>query len=99
MVNLIVGAKRLKKTSFNTVKYVFKRGGRTSNISEDIPKDDNPLFFCSLCSKFMDYSDLVDGCKCCFCDKDLFIILWSEYKKEMTGSSKKSKKVCTGYLS
>ena len=99
MVNLQVVVKRWRKTSFNNLKGVLKLREKASNSSENIPRDDNPLFYCSLCSKFMEYSDLVDGCKCCFCDKDLFIILWREYKKEMARSSLKSTKVCRGYLS
>jgi len=99
MVNLKVAAKRWGKNSFNNLKVVLKHREKASDNSDQTKKEDNPLFYCSLCSKLMDYSDLIDGCKCCFCDNDLFIILWSEYNKKSEGHYIKSTKVCREYLS
>lgn len=98
MVNFNVKTKRWGKHSFNNLKSVLKQRKKTEHPEENIQKEDNPLFYCSLCSKFMEYSELIDGCKCCFCDNDLFIILWNEYQKEMTRNISKSTKVCRGYL-
>ena len=98
MIYLNMKIKRWGKHSFKNLKSVIKQRKKTDQ-SENIQKEDNPLFYCSLCSKFMEYNELIDGYKCCFCDNDLFIILWNEYKKEMNRNVSKMKKVCKGYLS
>ena len=43
--------------------------------------EENPWFFCALCTKFLEFKDLIDGCKCCFCQNEFFIIPWKEYQK------------------
>ena len=99
MVNYNMKAKKTEKHSFSKLKSVLKQRKKIDHSEENIQKEDNSLFYCSLCSKFMDYSELIDGSKCCFCYNDLFIILWNEYKKEMTRNISKKTKVCRGYLS
>ena len=99
MVNLKAATKRLKKISFNNLKGMLKHREKIYNNSNQTKRERNPLFYCSLCSKFVDYSDLIDGCKCCFCNNDLFIILWSEYNKKLKRHYTKSTKICKGYLS
>jgi len=98
MINLKAATKRLEKISFNNLKSVSKHREKIHNNSNQTKREDNQLFYCSLCSKLMDYSDLIDGCKCCFCDNDLFIILLSEYNKRLEGHYIKSTKTCRGYL-
>jgi len=98
MVNLKAATKRMEKISFNNLKGVSKHREKIHDNSDQTKREDNPLFYCSLCSKHMDYSDLIDGCKCCFCDNDLFIILWSKYNKKLEGHYIKSTKTCRGYL-
>ena len=45
-----------------------------------LPTIDNPWFYCSLCEKFLEYTELIDGCKCAYCDNDMFIVPWNEYE-------------------
>ena len=56
------------------VKVKQKKNSTSSN------KIDDPWFYCTLCFEFMKYSELIDGCLCRFCEKDLFIVPWSEFK-------------------
>ena len=99
MINFNMKTKRWGGNSFNNLKSVIKQRKKPDHPEENIQKEDNPIFYCSLCSKFMEYSELIDGCKCCFCDNDLFIILWNEYQKEMKRNVPKTTKACKGYLS
>ena len=81
MVNFKVANNTRKKTSFKNLKTALKPNGKTPENLEPPIEGDNPLFYCSLCSKPMKYSNLIDGCRCCLCESDLFIILWIDYKK------------------
>ena len=83
MTNFKVANNIRKKTSFKNLKTALKPNGKTPENLEPPIEGDNPLFYCSLCSKPMKYSDLIDGCRCCLCKSDLFIILWNEYKKRL----------------
>lgn len=79
MVNSKVANNMRKKTSFKNLKTALKPNGSLEPTIEE----DTPLFYCSLCSKPMKYSDLIDDCRCCLCESDLFIILWIDYKKRL----------------
>ena len=54
-------------------------------IPQTLP--DEPWFFCSLCSRFYTFNDLIDGCICPHCDKDLFVIPWYEFDEYLDKSS------------
>ena len=81
MTNFKITNKILKKIPLNNLKTILKLKNKTPESIQYIGIEDDPLFYCSLCSKTMNYSDLIDGCRCCLCDKDLFVILWNDYKK------------------
>lgn len=51
------------------------------------PQSDNPWFYCSLCSTFHTYHDLIDGCICPICNKDLFVIPWFEVNNHLEHTS------------
>jgi len=89
--NFKVINKNKKPTSFNKLKILLSLNGKNPKNQEPIVKEENPLFYCSLCSKHMNYTDLIDGCKCCSCDNDLFVILWNEYKNRMSKYTQKLK--------
>ena len=61
---------------------IFKKKNqrKIKNKKNSNKKIDDPWFYCTLCSKFLKYSELIDGIECCFCEKDLFIIPWKEFK-------------------
>jgi len=96
--NFKVVHKAENQTSFNRLKILLRLKEKITENSEPIIKEQNPLFYCSLCSKQMNYNDLIDGCQCYICNNDLFIILWAEYQKEMMRNISKKTKVCRGYL-
>lgn len=83
MINFKVANNMRKKTSFKNLKTVLKLNGRAPENLKPTIEEDNSLFYCSLCSKPMKYSDLIDGCRCCLCESDLFTSLWIEYKKKL----------------
>ena len=81
MTKFKVTNKILKKIPLNNLKTVLKLKNKTPENIQYTCIEDDPLFYCLLCSKIMNYSDLIDGCRCCLCDNDLFVILWNDYKK------------------
>ncbi len=68
----------LKNQHVHLLKRIHRKN-HAAVFPEQIIK--NPWFFCSLCSKFLEFKDLADGYKCCFCDNDLFLISWKDYQK------------------
>ena len=56
---------------------LFNKKVSTMNISDS----SNPWFFCTLCAKFLDYSEMIDGNKCCYCENEYFLVPWTDYKK------------------
>jgi len=68
-----------KKIPLKNVKLSSKKKETQPTILKAHEKMKNPWFYCSLCSNFMKYSDLIDGCRCCFCDNDLFIVPGNEF--------------------
>ena len=66
------------------LKKIFKGKEKKPDGLEVQESTMSPRFYCSLCSKFMNYSDLIDGCKCYFCDSDLFIIPRNEFKEMLS---------------
>ena len=75
--------KSLKRKTKKTKKQEQPR------ILDTHQKIEDPWFFCSLCSKFIQYSELIDGCNCCFCDNELFIMPYDEFKEEYLLASAK----------
>jgi len=65
----------------NFKKIVLKRKHQPETTLIHKKENDDPLFYCTLCSRFMQYSKLIDGYRCCFCDNELFLVPWNEFKE------------------
>ena len=65
-----------------TLKKLFARKKKQTQVPEVHQKSDDPLFYCLLCAKFLRFSELIDGCRCCHCDNELFLVPHDELKKE-----------------
>ena len=83
MVNLMDPLKIRQKQSYKNFQRRIHQKRKTPIYNNSIINEDDPKFYCSLCSKSMKYSELINGCKCSKCEHDLFIILWDEYKKNL----------------
>jgi hypothetical protein len=67
-----------KRKHFRKIKNIIQQKQEKTTVTQI---EENPWFFCALCTKFLEFKDLIDGCKCCFCQNEFFIIPWKEYKK------------------
>jgi len=43
----------------------------------------HPWFYCTLCTHTLEYADLIDGNKCCYCKNDMFLVPWLDYEKKL----------------
>ena len=77
----------------------FKKKENDVYAIDDYKGLGDPWFYCSLCFKFMNFSELIDGCKCCFCENELFIVPWNEFEDiiSQNRTSKLSESKITDY--
>jgi len=77
----------LKKKITPSIPSILQRNQDFNQYLVDFPKSDEPWFYCSLCSNFYIYHDLIDGCTCPHCDNDLFVVGWYDIREYLRHST------------